>query len=97
MEKYMGDSFLIGGYCIDGIQMLDDSTCCLYFEEFNECGKVVQIVVEKWLDDDSWHFTDNYFAENGYSICSAETTHFSDKEKEQCRMFIDEWLELLGK
>ena len=92
----MGERVVIGGYTIDGIQMLDDGiTCYLYFEEFKEGDKVVDIVVEKWLDDDSWHFTDNYFEENGDVVCSEETTHLSDKEKDECKKFIDEWIKLL--
>lgn len=91
----MGERIVIGGYTIDGIQMFGKDTCCLYFEEFKDGGQVVGIVVEKWLDDGTWHFTDNYFEENGDAIYSEETTHLSESEKEECKKFIDEWLELL--
>ena len=95
MENYMGDRVVIGGYTIDGIEMLLKDTCCLYFEEFKDGGLVVGIVVEKWLDDGTWHFMDNYFEENGDFLYSEETTHLSEGEKEECKKFIDEWLELL--
>ena len=95
MEKYMGERIVIGGYAIDGIEMLDDDTCCLYFEEFKDDGLSVGIIVEKWLDEGSWHFMDNYFDENGDFLYSEKTTHLSENEKEECKKFIDEWLELL--
>ena len=92
----MGERVLIGGYTIDGIEMYDDYTCCLYFENFEEGDKLITIIVEKWLDDDSWHFADNYYALNGYFIKSEDdTTHLSADEKEECKRFINGWLETL--
>ena len=93
----MGERVIIGGYVIDGIEMLDNATCCLYFEDFNEGDELISIVVEKWLDEDSWHFMDNRFALNGYFIHSDETTHLSNSEKEQVKEFMNSWLEDLGK
>ena len=93
----MGEKVIIGGYTIDGIEMLDGGTCCLFFEDFNEGDKIVGIVVEKWLDEDSWHFSDNYFEENGYFINAEETTHLSESEKEECKALINSWLEDLEK
>lgn len=91
MEKYMG-GIIIGGYFVDNIEMYDDATCCLYFENFEEGDKLITIIVEKWLDDDSWHFVDNYYALNGYFIDSEDTTHLTEDDKEECKKFINEWL-----
>ena len=96
MQDYMGDRVMIGGYTIDGIEMLDDSTCAMYFEEFQEGDVRITIVVEKWIDDNTFHFMDSYCAENGYFIGSEDdTTHLSEDEKEECKRFINEWLESL--
>lgn len=97
MENYMSEKIVIGGYTIDGIEMLDDVTCCLYFEAFKEGDNMTSIVVEKWLDDDSWHFMDNHFEEYGYFIDAEESTHLSEEEKEECKNFINSWIEDLEK
>ena len=97
MESCMGDKIMISGYVVDGIEMLDDNTCCLYFEDFKEGDNIITIVVEKWLDDDSWHFMDNHFEENGYFIDSEDSTHLTDEDKEKCKEFINSWLEDLNK
>lgn len=97
MEKYMGEKVTVGGHVIDGIEMLDDSTCCLYFEEFEEDGYLVCIVVEYWLDEDSWHFIDNFYDKDGYFIDHEETTYLSEKDKTFCMDFIKSWIEDLDK
>ena len=53
MESYMGDRIVIGGYVVDGIEMLDNNTCAMYFEDFTEGDVMYGIVVEYWLDEDS--------------------------------------------
>ena len=93
MEGYMTEVIKFGGYTVDGIEWLDDDTACLYFEDFNEGDKIVSIVVEKWLEDNSWHFMDNYFAENGYFINSEETTHLDENEQKDVMEFLDSWIE----
>ena len=97
MESYMNEKVVIGGYTIDGIEMLDNDTCCLYFEDFNEGDVTIAIVVEKWLDEDSWHFMDNYFESDGGFINAENSTHLSEEDKEKCKEFINSWLEDLGK
>ena len=93
----MGNKIVIGNYVVDGIEMLDDDTCALYLEEFNEDDVVVSPVIEKWLDEDKFVFMDNYFEENGYFIDSEETTHLTEEDKEKCKEFINSWLEDLDK
>lgn len=97
MENYMGDRIVIGGYVVNGIEMLDDDTCALYLEEFNEGDVVVSPVIEKWLDEDKFVFMDNYFDNDGMFIDAEETTHLSEKEKEECKEFINSWIEDLDK
>ena len=97
MEGYMGDRIVIGDYVVDGIEMLDDDTCVLYLEEFNEGDVVVSPIIEKWIDMDKFVFMDNYFDNDGMFINSEETTHLTDEEKEECKEFINSWLEDLGK
>jgi hypothetical protein len=92
MESYMNDKNIIGGYNVSGIEMLDDNTCAMYFENFAEGDKLIGIVVEYWLNDDSWHFSDNRFAINGYYIDSEDTTHLLDVDKQKCKEFIKGWL-----
>lgn len=97
MEGYMGDRIVIGDYVVDGIEMLDDDTCVLYLEEFNEGDVVVTPIIEKWFDMDKFVFMDNYFDNDGMFINSEETTHLTDEEKEECKAFINSWLEDLDK
>lgn len=97
MESYMGDRIVIGDYVVDGIEMLDDNTCCLYFEDFTEGDVIVSPIVEKWLDMDKFIFMDNYFEAYGHFINSEETTHLTDEDKEKCKEFINSWLEDLDK
>ena len=91
------DKVIIGGYAVDGIEMLDDSTCAMYFADFTEGDVIISIVVEKWIDECSWHFSDNRFALNGYYIDSEESTHLLEEDKEQCKEFINNWIENLNK
>ena len=95
MEDYMGDRIVIGDYVVNGIEMLDDDTCILYLEEFNEGDVVVSPIIEKWIDMDKFVFMDNYFENDGTFINAEETTHLSEDEKEKCKRFINEWLETL--
>lgn len=97
MESYMGEKVIIGGYVVSDIEMLDKSTCIMYFEIFTEGDVMIGIVVEKWLDDDSWHFNDSYFELNGDFIDSENSTHLLDADKEKCKEFINSWIEDLGK
>ena len=97
MESYMGERIVIGGYVVDGIEMLDDTTCAMYFENFTEGDVMYGIVVEYWLDDDSWHFTDNRFALNGYFIDDEESTHLLEEDKQKCKEFMQSWIEDLDK
>ena len=93
----MGDRIVIGDYVVDGIEMLGDDTCVLYLEEFNEGDVVVSPIIEKWIDMDKFVFMDNYFDNDGMFINSEETTHLTDEEKEECKEFINSWLEDLDK
>ena len=93
MKDYMGDRIVIGDYVIEGIGMLDDDTCILYLEGFNEGDVVVSPIIEKWIDEDKFVFMDNYFDNDGNFIDSEKTTHLTDEEKKVCKAFIDTWLE----
>ena len=93
MENYMDDKIVIGDYIVSGIEMLDDYTCVMYFKEFTEGNVMYGIVVEYWLDDDSWHFLDNKFTIDGYFINSEESTHLLEDDKQKCKEIIENWLE----
>ena len=93
----MGEKIVIGGYVVSGIEMLDNTTCVMYFEDFTEGDVMYGIVVEYWLDEDSWHFSDNRFALNGYFIDGEDSTHLTDEDKEKCKEFINSWIEDLDK
>ena len=97
MESYMTEKVTIGDYTVDGIEMLDDETCCLFFEEVEEGNFLVSVVVEYWLDDNTWHFMDNYYENDGHFISVEETTHLSADDKEECMTFMKSWLEDLEK
>lgn len=97
MESYMTEKVTIGDYTVDGIEMLDDDTCCLFFEEVEEGNVLVSVVVEYWLDDNTWHFMDNYYEDDGNFINAEETTHLSADDKEECMTFMKSWLEDLKK
>ena len=86
----MTEKVIIGGYTIDSIEMFDNDACCLFFEDFNEDGLIISIVVEKWLD---WHFMDIYFESDGSFIKADNSTHLSEEDKEKCKEFINSWLE----
>ena len=89
----MSNRIVIGNYVVDGIEMLDDDTCALYLEDFNEGDVVVSPVIEKWLDEDKFVFNDNYFDKDGMFIDSEETTHLTNEDKEECKAFINSWIE----
>ena len=93
MENYMDDKIVIGGYIVSDIMMLDDDTCAMYFKDFAEGNVMYGIVVEYWLDDDSWHFLDNKFTIDGYFINSEESTHLLEDDKQKCKEIIENWLE----
>ena len=93
----MGDKIIIGGYAVEGIEMLDDATCCLYFEAINEGHELITIVAEKWLDEDKFVSMDNYYEEDGNFIDCEETTYLTDEDKEKCKEFINSWIENLDK
>lgn len=97
MESYMGDKIMIGSYVVNGIEMLDDDTCILYLEDFEEGDMLVSPVIEKWLDEDKFVFMDNYFDNDGMFSYAEETTHLTRKEMEKCKAFINNWLEDLDK
>ena len=89
------DRNMIGNYVVDGIEMLGNDTCALYLEQFNEGDVVVSPIIEKWIDEDKFVFMDNYFDNEGMFIDAEETTHLTDEEKEECKAFINTWLENL--
>ena len=92
MENYMDDKIVIGGYIVSDIMMLDDDTCAMYFKDFAEGNVMYGIVVEYWLDEDSWHFVDNRFALNGYFINSEDSTHLLEEDRQKCKEIIKTWL-----
>lgn len=93
MESYMDDKIWIGDYIVSDIMMLDDDTCTMYFKEFTEGNVMYGIVVEYWLDEDSWHFVDNRFAIDGSLINSEESTHLLEEDKQKCKEIIESWLD----
>ena len=82
----------VGSYEVSDISMLDKDTCCLTLTEFEEGGLVVGIVAEKWTDEGSWHFNDNYFDIDGDFVGAEESTHLSEYEKDECKRIIEEWI-----
>ena len=46
MVSYMTEKTIIDGHVIDGIEMLDNDTCCLYFEDETENDNIITTIVE---------------------------------------------------
>ena len=89
MESYMNDKIVIGGYIVSDIMMLDDDTCAMYFKDFTEGNVMYGIVVEYWLDEDSWHFFDDRFTLDGDFINSEESTRLLEEDKQKCKEIIE--------
>ena len=92
MQNYMDDKIVICDYIVSCIEMLDEDTCTMYFKKFREGNVMYKMIVEYWLDEDSWHFVDNRFAIDGYFINSEESTHLLEDDKQKCKEIIENWL-----
>ena len=88
----MNYKIVIGNYIVSSIEMLDKDTCAMFFKDFTEGNVMYGIVVEYWLDEDSWHFLDNRFTLDGYFIDSEESTHLLEEEKQKCKEIIEKWI-----
>ena len=88
----MNDKIVIGDYIVSSIEMLDKDTCAMFFKDFTEGNVMYGIVVEYWLDEDSWHFLDNRFTLGGDFINSEESTHLLEEEKQKCKEIIEKWI-----
>lgn len=88
----MNYKIVIGNYIVSSIEMLDKDTCAMFFKDFTEGNVMYGIVVEYWLDEDSWHFLDNRFTLDGYFIDSEESTHLLEEEKQKCKEIIERWI-----
>ena len=88
----MGQTKTIGDYRVADIEMLDGDTCLLSMDEFKEGSLTVGIAVEKWIGEGTWHFLDNYFDEEYCFLGAEDSTHLTDKEKEECMEAIEEWI-----
>ncbi len=88
MERYMNE-IVIGNYIVSSIEMLDEDTCTMYFKKFREGNVMHRLIVEYWLDEDSWHFFDDRFTLDGYFINGEESTHLLEEEKQKCKEIIE--------
>ena len=88
----MNYKIVIGNYIVSSIEMLDKDTCAMFFKDFTEGNIMYGIVVEYWLDEDSWHFLDNRYTLDGYFIDSEESTHLLEEEKQKCKEIIERWI-----
>ena len=86
------EKIIIGGHAVDEIGMLDSMTCYIYFEAFKEGKCLVDMIVEKWLDEDEWHFTESYFDEEGNFLGTEKATHLSEEDKKACKNVIERWI-----
>ena len=89
MERYMNDKIVIGKYIVSSIEMLDEDTCTMYFKEFREGNVMYRMMVEYWIDEDSWHFFEDRFTLDGYFINSEESTHLLEDDKQKCKEIIE--------
>lgn len=87
MEKF------IGKHKIETIEMLDDSTCFLSFTaEPVEDSNFLTIVVEYWLDEDTWHFNGQYYEVDGSFIDYEDFNLLSDEEEKECKNLMLGWM-----
>ena len=71
-----------------------------YLDEIFDHEKTWEDYIEDDDEEDnenSWHFSDNRFALNGFYIDSEDSTHLTNEDKEKCKEFINSWIEDLGK
>lgn len=97
MESYMTEKTIIDGHVIEGIEMLDDDTCCLYFEDETEGDNIITTIVEYWADEDSWHFLDNIFDLDGMFLDHCDTERLTENGKTKVMEYMKEWMEDLEK
>lgn len=88
MERYMNE-IVIGNYIVSSIEMLDEDTCTMYFKKFREGNVMHRLIVEYWLDEDSWHFFDDRFTLDGDFINSEESTRLLEEDKQKCKEIIE--------
>ena len=88
MERDMNDKIVIGDYIVSSIEMLDEDTCTMYFKEFREGNVMYGMIVEYWIDEDSWHFFEDSFTLDGDFINGEESTHLLEEEKQKCKEII---------
>jgi hypothetical protein len=59
--------------------------------------KCVQTTIEYWLDENSWHSTDNIIErETGDFVTSYKSANLTEEEKEECKKFIMTFLKEKG-
>ena len=85
----------IGRHTIEGVEMLDNDTCILYFEEEfdkgeNNAGVCTQ--VERWLDEDKWVFQDLWYDSEGMFLDSVESERLCGWEIKKSKEIINEFL-----
>ena len=85
----MNDKIVIGKYIVSSIEMLDEDTCTMYFKEFREGNVMYGMIVEYWIDEDSWHFFEDRFTLDGDFINGEESTHLLEEEKQKCKEIIE--------
>lgn len=81
MENYTTEKTTIDGHVIEGIEMLDNDTCCLYFEDETEGDNIITTTVEYWADEDSWHFIDNIYDLDGTFLDHCDTERLTEEGK----------------
>lgn len=87
------DNIIIGDKKVDGVFMLDKDTCVLSFETKQAApDEQVNTIVEYWKDEDTWHFVDEFFDNDGNYTDAEESTRLTDEEKEECKRIINDYI-----
>lgn len=93
----MTEETIIDGHIINGIEMVDDNTCWLYFEGETEGDKFITTIVQYWADEDSWHFIDNITDMDGMVLDHCDTERLTEEGKAKVMEYMKEWMEDLKK
>ena len=83
----------VDGLVVADLFMLDKDTCNLsFFTKEVDNNNHVTTEVEYWLDDNTWHFIDNLYDEDGMFVNSCDTINLTNRGKEMCKEIITEFL-----
>lgn len=95
MEGYICSKTYIDGHLIADIDMLDDTTCYLAFEEEEVGDFILSYIVEYWLEDRTFHYVKRFFTKEGVLQNSENDCYLTEEGRAKCEAYMKEWVDSL--